>query len=233
MTPEIRRAIVKWIVQSALGVVGYGLILFLAAGRWNWVWGWVLLGVLTAFLAAHPLILVPVNPELLVERGRGIRGAGVKAWDKWIAALAAGVMPVTSWVVAALDSRLGWTGPVPLVYHLGGLLAMVLGFALFLWAMASNAFFSEGVRIQKERGHVAATGGPYRTVRHPGYVGAILAQLATPFLLGSPWASIPSVASAVLYVVRTCLEDRTLMEELQGYREYARRTRYRLLPGVW
>ena len=233
MTPEVRRAIIKWIAQSALGVIGYGLVLFLVAGRWDWAWGWVLLGVLTAFLAAHPLILVPVNPELLVERGRGIRSPGVKGWDRWVAALAAGVTPVASWVVAALDSRLGWTGPIPLVYHIAGLLIMVLGLALFLWAMASNAFFSEGVRIQEERGHVAATGGPYRAVRHPGYVGAILAQLATPLLLGSPWATIPSVASAVLYVLRTYLEDRTLMEELSGYREYARRTRYRLLPGVW
>jgi len=99
--------------------------------------------------------------------------------------------------------------------------------------MASNAFFSEGVRIQEERGHVVATGGPYRYVRHPGYVGAMLAQLATPFLLGSPWAFVPGVGSVALYAVRTHLEDRTLIEELPGYREYARRIRYRLLPGVW
>ena len=233
MTPEVWRAIIKWIVQSAFGIVGYGVILFLTAGRLNWVWGWVLLGVLTAFLAAHPLILAPTNPELLAERGKGIRGEGVKAWDKWVAALAGGVTPLASWVVAALDSRFHWTGPIPLAYHVGGLLVMVLGLALFLWAMRSNAFFSEGVRIQEERGHVAATGGPYRTVRHPGYAGAILAQLATPFLLGSPWALIPSVASAALYIARTYLEDRTLAEELPGYSEYARRTQYRLVPGVW
>lgn len=233
ITPEVWRAIIKWIVQSAIGIGGYGVILFLTAGRLNWVWGWVLLGVLTAFLTAHPLILVPTNPELLAERGKGIRGKGVKAWDKWVAALAGGVMPLASWVVAAFDSRFRWTGLTPLTYHIGGLLVMVLGLALFLWAMASNAFFSEGVRIQEERGHVAATGGPYRIVRHPAYAGVILAQLATPFLLGSLWASIPSVASAALYILRTYLEDRTLMEELPGYGEYARRTHYRLLPGVW
>jgi len=233
ITPETRRAIVKWIVQAAFGPAGYGLILFLAAGRLDWIWGWALLGVLTAFLAAHVLILVPVDPELLAEREKGMRGPGVKAWDKWISALAAGVLPVASWVVAGLDIRFGWTGPMPLAYHVGGLLSMLLGFALFLWAMASNAFFSEGVRIQEERGHVVATGGPYRYVRHPGYVGAMLAQLATPFLLGSPWAFVPGVGSVALYAVRTHLEDRTLIEELPGYREYARRTRYRLLPGVW
>jgi protein-S-isoprenylcysteine O-methyltransferase Ste14 len=233
ITPETRRAIVKWIVQAALGMVGYGLVLFLVAGTWDWIWGWVLLGVLTAFMAAHPLILVPIDPELLAQREKGLREPGVKTWDKWISALAAGVFPFASWVVAGLDVRLHWTGPVPLAYHLGGLLVMVLGFALFLWAMASNAFFAEGVRIQEERGHTVAAGGPYRYVRHPGYVGAILSQLATPFLLGSPWAMIPSVASAALYVVRTYLEDKTLREELDGYQDYARRVRYRLVPGLW
>jgi protein-S-isoprenylcysteine O-methyltransferase Ste14 len=99
--------------------------------------------------------------------------------------------------------------------------------------MVSNAFFAEGVRIQEERGHTVATGGPYRYVRHPGYVGAIAAGLSTPFLLGSPWALIPAGISATLYVVRTALEDRTLREELPGYAEYAEQTGYRLLPGVW
>jgi protein-S-isoprenylcysteine O-methyltransferase Ste14 len=70
-------------------------------------------------------------------------------------------------------------------------------------------------------------------VRHPGYIGAILSQLATPFLLGSPWALIPSVASGVLFVVRTYFEDKMLSGELPGYQEYAQETRFRLLPGVW
>lgn len=233
ITPQVRRAITKWIVQSACGMVGYGLVLFLAAGRLDWVWGWVFLGTLTVFVAAHPLILVPINPELLAEREKGIWDKNVKGWDKWVAPLAGGVMPIASWIVAGLDTRFHWTRPTPLACHLGGLLVIVLGFALFLWAMASNAFFSEGVRIQKERGHAVATGGPYRCVRHPGYVGAILAALATPFLLGSPRALIPSAASAVLYMVRTRLEDKTLIEELPGYKEYAQQTRYRLFPGVW
>ena len=231
--PEVRREILKWIIQSALGLPGYGVILFLAAGKLDWVWGWVLLATIAAFLAAHPLILIPVNPELLAERERGLRDPRVKVWDRWISALAAGVFPVASWVVAGLDVRFGWTGSLPLLVHLGGLLVAVLGFGLFLWAMASNAFFAEGVRIQEDRGHTVATGGPYRYVRHPGYAGAILSQSSTPFLLGSWWAFVPSVMSAALYIVRTFLEDRTLFEELPGYEEFAQQTRYRLLPGVW
>jgi protein-S-isoprenylcysteine O-methyltransferase Ste14 len=214
-------------------MVGYTLILFLVAGRWDWVWGWALLGVIAAFLAAHPLLLLPINPELLVEREKGLRDEGVKRWDKVVSALAAGVMPLASWVVAALDLRWGWTGSVVLSLHLAGLVVNMLGLGLFLWAMVSNAFFAEGVRIQKERGHSVATGGPYGYVRHPGYAGAIVAQLATPFLLGSWWALLPSAASAALYVLRTALEDKTLRAELPGYAEYASSTRYRLVPGVW
>jgi protein-S-isoprenylcysteine O-methyltransferase Ste14 len=135
--------------------------------------------------------------------------------------------------VAGLDVRFQWTAPLPLGYHIAGLLATSLGYALFLWAMASNAFFSQGVRIQAERGHMVATGGPYRYVRHPGYVGTILAQLGTPFLLGSPWALVPSGLSAALFVLRTWLEDKTLMQELPGYTEYAYQTPSRLLPGIW
>lgn len=233
MKSETRQAIIKWIVQAILGWICYGAVIFLTAGRLDWTWGWVILGVIGAFLAAHPLILVPINPELLAEREKGTRDRSVKAWDKWITAWAAGVFPIAAWIVASLDFRFQWTAGLPLGYHIGGLSVMVLGYALFLWAMASNAFFAEGVRIQTERGHAVASRGPYRFVRHPGYVGAILAQASTPFLLGSPWALIPSIASGALYVLRTHLEDQTLRQELPGYAEYAQRTRYRLLPGVW
>jgi len=228
ITPQTRRSIVKWIIQAAMGMLGYAVVLFLAAGRLDWVWGWALWAIVAVFLAAHPLILIPINPELLAEREKGTQDKAVKAWDKWITALGGGVFPLASWVVAGQ-----WTGRVPLVWHLGGLLVMILGYALFLWAMACNAFFAEGVRIQTERGHTVTSGGPYRYVRHPGYVGSILSQVATPFLLGSPWALIPSLATGALFVLRTYLEDKTLQAELPGYREYAQVTRYRLLPGVW
>ena len=232
ISPQVRRGVIKWIVQALLGLVGYGLILFLSAGRIDWIWGWAQLVVLAAFLAAHPLLLVPINPELLLERQKGFRDEGVKRWDKWLAGFAAGSL-FPMWVVAGLDARFGWTGTLPPAVHLGGLLANILGYALFLWAMVSNAYFAEGVRIQEERGHTVATDGPYRCVRHPGYAGAIVSAIATPFLLGSLWALIPALIGAGLYVVRTGLEDRTLVQELPGYYEYAQQTRFRLLPGVW
>ena len=146
---------------------------------------------------------------------------------------AAGVFPMGSWVVASLDRRFGWTGALPVGVHLAGLAVTLLGYGVFLWALRSNAFFAEGVRIQTERGHRVATQGPYRRVRHPGYAGAILSIVATPLLLGSPWALIPAAIACALYVVRTRLEDATLIDELPGYREYAQQVPYRLLPGIW
>lgn len=232
LKPQVRRSILVWLVRSALGIMVYALIIFLSAGRLDWVWGWALLGVLTAVMLAHPLILVPINPDLLAERERGYWESGAKSWDKWITTAAGGLMPVP-WVLAGLDLRFGWTGQTPLPYHLAGLFATILGYALFMWAMGSNAFFTNTARLQEERGHVVTTGGPYRFVRHPGYAGTIAVQLATPFLLGSPWALIPGAISAVLFVARAFLEDRMLQAELSGYREYAQHTRFRLVPGVW
>lgn len=89
------------------------------------------------------------------------------------------------------------------------------------------------VRIQADRGHRVVSGGPYRWIRHPGYAGALLAYLAAPFLLDSPWAFIPAALTAIVLLARTRMEDSTLQSELPGYRDYARRVRYRLLPGLW
>ena len=229
---EVRRGIVKWIAQAAVGVVGYAAVIFISAGTLHWVWGWALVIVLAVVLIAHPLILIPINPQLLAERQRGMRDEGVKMWDQRITMLSGGLMFLL-WIVAGLDYRWGWSPPLPAAVHLAGLLFVVVGYGLFLWAMASNAFFSEGVRIQTERGHTVASGGPYRYVRHPGYVGVIVVHTATPFLLGSLWALIPGLLLAGLFVLRTHLEDKTLTAELPGYEAYRQETPYRLLPGLW
>jgi protein-S-isoprenylcysteine O-methyltransferase Ste14 len=89
------------------------------------------------------------------------------------------------------------------------------------------------MRIQTDRGHVVCDSGPYRIVRHPGYAGSLLAMPGIVLALGSVWTFIPVGIALVVSVIRTALEDRTLQEELPGYREYASRVRYRLFPGVY
>src|SRR5512137_210577 len=117
--------------------------------------------------------------------------------------------------------------------HVSGAVLLAAAYALLSWAMWSNAFFSTVARIQDDRGHAVCTTGPYRLVRHPGYAGFILQALGTPWLLGSHWALVPGVVAAASMVVRTSLEDRMLQAQLPGYAEYARRVRYRLVPGIW
>jgi len=136
--------------------------------------------------------------------------------------------------VGGLDERFGWSPPLDSAIHITALISYALGQGLFSWAMASNKFFSSVVRIQMDRNQTVATGGPYRYVRHPGNVGYITSFfLATPVALGSSWALIPGGIGTLLLIIRTALEDRTLLEELDGYKEYAQQVRYRLLPGIW
>ncbi len=230
---DIRRKIVVWCVQSVVGLIGYGVIVFLAAGTVNWLWGWLFLLSVAVMLFGQPVLLIPISPVTFIERSGGLRQEGGKGWDRLLTTVAGGILPMTSWVLGALNFRHGWQPTPPEFMHIVGGVLVAIGWAVFLWAMVSNAYFSEVVRIQHERGHSVATDGPYKYVRHPGYVGAIVAFLGIPFLLGSYWALIPAVLGMAGYVLRTALEDRTLQDELTGYREYCDRVRYRLIPGLW
>ena len=116
---------------------------------------------------------------------------------------------------------------------IAALVVMVVGYAFGTWALMENRFFSGVVRIQKDRGHHVVSTGPYRIMRHPGYAGALWMYLATPIFMDSLWAFIPTILLVVVTVIRTSLEDRTLQEELPGYKEFTQKTRYRLLPGIW
>ena len=227
---ETTRNVVRYLVREAMGLLMLAAMLFLPAGRLDWVMGWVLVGIMFLWANTTALVLILRNPELIAERIGPKKGA--KTWDTVLLSII-GLATIARCIVAGLDQRFGWTTGISLPLQIAMLAVAVLGYALVVWATAANAFFSQVVRIQKERGHTVATGGPYRFVRHPGNVGTILFELATPVMLGSWWALIPGGLSALLSVVRTALEDKTLLDELDGYREYAERTRYRLLPGVW
>jgi len=227
---QTARGVRRWLAREIMGVVFVAATLFIPAGRLDWGMGWALVAIYAAWITALAVILIPRCPELLAERAG--RPKDVKTWDTVILSII-GVTTVAKYVIAGLDQRFGWTAPMPPAVQIAGLVVAALGYALLTWAMVSNAFFSQVVRIQAEREHSVATGGPYRYVRHPGYTGSIAFELATPIMLGSLWALIPGVLAALLTVVRTALEDRTLHDELDGYRDYGEGVRYRLLPGIW
>lgn len=228
---DTRRGVTRWLIREIIGALFVAVILFVSSGHLDWPMAWVLVGVYLIWTGATALTVIPTNPEMLAER-TGPK-AGTKKWDMVILSII-GVAEMTKYVVAGLDMRWGWSSQFPLAPQLAGVVVAVLGQDVLLtWSMAANAFFAQTVRIQKDRGQTVVTGGPYRYVRHPGYVGSILFQIATPLMLGSLWAFIPAGLAALLLVVRTALEDKTLLEELDGYEEYAQQTRYRLLPGIW
>ena len=158
---------------------------------------------------------------------------GTKAWDRYLVPLIALVLPLVQLVVAGLDHRFGWTAPYAPAWHLIALGVAAAGVAIVFLAMRANTFFAPTVRIQRERHQAVVTRGPYAVVRHPGYLGAMIGNLAVPVVLGSLWALIPAGLFLVLLAVRTALEDRMLHRELAGYPAYAARVRYRLVPGLW
>jgi protein-S-isoprenylcysteine O-methyltransferase Ste14 len=223
------KVIKLYFLDEILSIAGMGVALFWSAGRIDWWPAWGAIAVMLAYMTVMGIIL-RFSPDLLAERLSPPKEA--KTWDTIILVIVR-LTTLGRYITAGLDQRYGWTGGFPLAVQITALIVCALGYSLFVWASASNAFFSQVVRIQSERGHTVATGGPYHYVRHPAYVGGILYELAVSVLLASWWALIASGLSAILLILRTALEDRTLQAELTGYADYARQVRYRLLPGIW
>jgi protein-S-isoprenylcysteine O-methyltransferase Ste14 len=218
------------IVRDFIFPVLSGLILFTAAQTLDWLWGWIYCVLYVAAFAVMDAILVRRNPALLNERGK--RKPGIRPWD-WVLLLLGVLTLVGEPLVAGFDKRYGWTPLFPDPLRGVGVALLFISFAIVTPAMIVNDFFETSVRIETERGHHVVSSGPYRYIRHPGYAGAILFYIAAPLILGSWWAFIPGIAGVAIYVLRTVLEDRVLCSELDGYKDYTRRVRWRLLPGIW
>jgi protein-S-isoprenylcysteine O-methyltransferase Ste14 len=217
----------QWIVVTVMLAV----VLFASAGRVDVPMFWVYFVVHSGAQLAISLVVFRRNSDLLEERQRP--GEGAKAWDRIILRIYF-LLTLALFVLAGLDvGRFHWSDTVPLWGRVAALLGFALSFAFNIWAMVVNNFYSRVVRIQQDRGQYVVTEGPYRYVRHPSYIGSILSWVCAALALGSWLALVPVVLITATFTVRTALEDRALQEELAGYKEYARRVRYRLLPGIW
>jgi protein-S-isoprenylcysteine O-methyltransferase Ste14 len=209
------------------------VIFFLVAGRLDLCRAWIWAAMTVLYYAGGMLVLLNVNRELLNERGNWNRKKDVKVWDKAMLMVFAGVGLYTHTIVMALDTgRYGWTS-LDEWFILPGTILYTGCFILIYWSMAVNTHFETGVRIQHDRDHRVVSAGPYRVVRHPGYLGLILGNFASAMIIGSALGFITATANLVVLVIRAYLEDRTLMQELDGYREYSGSTPYRLFPGLW
>ncbi len=204
-------------------------LLFLTAGTWYYWQAWIYIILNTVIIVLMGTVLTP-NSELVEERLNPKEGT--KGWDKFYFAVTTPLY-FLALILAGLDQRFGWTTNMSLGVYWASVAVYILGQAIFQWARYTNQYFSSVVRIQADRGQTVCKDGPYKYVRHPGYVGGFLFTITVGLVLGSWYASIPQVIAALMLIWRTAREDKTLQAELPGYKEFTQETKYRLLPGVW
>lgn len=221
----------KRLIKALFLFAFLGALLFLSSGRMDWVMGWIFLVGFMVGLFTTSALLGSNREELIQERHNVPEDA--KTWDKVLSTSFGYLTLFVTLPIAGFDKRFAWSPEVSLSIQITALMLCFVGYSLIIWSMTSNRFFSRIVRIQVDRGHSVVTKGPYRYVRHPGYVGMFLFASMTPLALGSLWALSSGGLAALIILVRTALEDRTLLKELNGYKEYSERVRSRLIPGVW
>jgi protein-S-isoprenylcysteine O-methyltransferase Ste14 len=209
------------------------LILLICGGDLDWWHAWLYALLIVVAGIGGRIWAEQRHPGLLAERQNIENIQNAKAWDKVLAPLMAVSIGYPMVIVAGLDHRFSWSPEFPPWLIALGFTLILLGYAFAAWALAENRFFSSVVRIQVDRGHVVCDSGPYRFVRHPGYAGNIVAVFGMALALGSVWTLFPAAMASIIAVIRTILEDQTLHEELPGYRGYARRVRYRLIPWIY
>jgi len=217
-------------LRVTIGVVVVLAIFFVPAGTLRWPQAWVFLALYLSAVAGFFVWTKKRDPDLLKERISPPKN--IKAWDRRILriySLFLAVLPI----VAGLDAvRFRWSH-LPFGLNVLGFAGLILTMWLAFSATKANTFASAVVRIQTDRGHRVCSTGPYAQIRHPMYVAVILMAVCLPPALGSRYALIPAVIVVGLFVLRTALEDKTLQEELPGYKDYAQKVRFRLIPGVW
>lgn len=220
----------NYLIKHFFGTFVFFSIIFFSAGRIDYFQGllYVAIGLTMAVLN---YTVLRIDSELSAERSKP--GDGTKSWDKAILGLSL-LATIAMYCVAGLDSgRYHWSPEFHWSLCALGAILTAAGQLLFLIAQKQNKFFSSTVRIQTERGHTVCDTGLYRVVRHPAYMGMLIQTIGFPLIFGSLWSIIPVSVSVILLLVRTCLEEKTLKEELDGYLAYSGKTRYRIIPFVW
>jgi protein-S-isoprenylcysteine O-methyltransferase Ste14 len=214
----------RWMIFSAIAF-------YSAAGTIRVTRFWIYLGIVFIGAIISAVIAVKFTPELMNQRGK--RNPGTKKWDLFLVIPFILILIVIVPLIAGFDLvRFQWTY-LGYPYLIAGLCLYVVSFFIIQWSMIVNKHFETTVRIQNDRDHKVITSGPYKIIRHPGYTGMVLTSISLPLLLGSIYAFIPVCISLILLLIRTYKEDATLQAELDGYSEYVKITKYRLIPFVW
>ncbi len=221
----------KILIRFLLFPLFLGALLFGPANTLGWFAAWIYIISYLSFGFIVMLWLRKNNPELMKERMTFLKKSA-KGWDK-IIVIVSTILFIVLFLLTAFDGgRYHWS-QVPIILRILGFVGILASFILIFKVMRENTYLSRTVEIQQERSHRVVTTGPYQYVRHPMYVGVITMFVCTPLMLGSLYGVIPALLLAILLIVRTYHEDNLLHRELPGYPEYARKTRYRLVPGIW
>jgi protein-S-isoprenylcysteine O-methyltransferase Ste14 len=228
---QAQMAAVKQLIVTYAMLSLHVIVFFVAAGHIA-VRPWIFFGVSFLHSSLGIIVQYKLNPELLAVRLK-VKREGSKLWDEILMRVSNLTVLIAVPVIAGLDiGRFNWSS-LDFSWVVVGLLLLVVYTILLNWAMIVNPHFESTVRVQKDRDHKVITRGPYRIVRHPGYLAGILNILSIPLIMGSLFTFIPVGIYILLMITRTILEDKTLQKELNGYSEYAKKVRYKLFPWVW
>lgn len=217
---------IRYVPRLVLAIVLPIAILFGSAGRWDLPFFWAFIALI---VAAMLLTAGLADKGLLRERAKPGPGGVDRKLPLAMLPFYAGHL-----IIAGLDvGRYQWSGRIPVGIQIAALCGLACASGLSIWAIAVNRFFSPVVRVQSERGHHVVKTGPYRWVRHPGYVSALASMLCSGPALGSWWSMLVLTPLWVLALRRAVIEDRYLHEHLEGYADYASEVKCRLVPGIW
>jgi protein-S-isoprenylcysteine O-methyltransferase Ste14 len=233
---------VRGMVQTAIWLIVLGAILFGSGGDWAWPRGWVFIVEMAVSSVLIGGWLARHDPALFESRLSRPFQRDQMPWDRLF--LAGAMIAFVAWLVLmGLDGRrFGWShAPMPIPgqwipgqwFETSGAVLIALCMILVWRVFRYNSFAAPQVRIQADRGQRVISDGPYRIVRHPMYAAAILYFLGTPLLLGSWWGLLPVPLFVAGLGARAVGEERMLRHALPAYNDYARRVRFRLVPGVW
>ncbi len=223
------KTIPKLLLFGLVEFVVFGSMLFFPAGTFNYWQAWVFLVVVALSASIPSIYLLRTNPVALQARMRGGPTAETRTAQKIVIAglylsLAAMV------VVSALDHRFGWS-PVPTAICLVGDVLVAVGLGLVGLVVIQNSYAAATVRVEADQTVVST--GVYGLVRHPMYTGNVIMMVGIPIALGSYWGLVFVVPGLIVLASRIRDEEKLLQKDLDGYREYTQKVRYRLLPGMW
>ena len=220
------KLLINGLTKLIFGIVLIGLMLFLPAWTWSYFGAWLFLGVLFVPMVIMGVVMFIKAPELLEKR---LNNKEKEAAQRGVVALSA-LMFLVGFVLSALDFRFGWSS-VPMWATVTAAVVFLVGYGLYAEVMRENAYLSRTVEVQE--GQKVVSTGLYGVVRHPMYLATLLMFLPMPLILQSFWGLIPFAIYPVAIVIRIINEEKVLIEGLEGYAEYKKKVKYRLIPFIW